>query len=357
LGCTPVLLIGFVFLTILSLVLGGTASVNTSANAPAGISNDQLTTAKAIVARIKQEIPKATPTGIAGLLGCFQAESGVNPKRAEGDYLVYPIGAAGATDAQTYNNTAWSSLGGSAIYGRPSPIQQRGLGLGQYTNGRNLALQAYAKSVGKPWYDLNTQLDYILSVDSSKDLLKTLVTESADVTQNTTDFVQQYERGGSSGLALRIAYAQAWANWLTNPASTGSSAKGTITSLNGLIGQQVGDGQCYALSSWYVQKISGFILQGMSASAIGSDNAAAFAKAGWKVIPNPKASDLKVGAVVCWATGPVSNSPYGHTAIVNSVSGNQFTTYDQNVGGNQTVQLYSRSWDSSMTYVILPPNK
>ncbi len=52
-----------------------------------------LATAQAIVKRIKVEAPGATNNGIAAVLGCFQAESGDNPKRAEGDFLPYPVGA------------------------------------------------------------------------------------------------------------------------------------------------------------------------------------------------------------------------------------------------------------------------
>lgn len=356
----PLGTVGLLFLLVLSLILGGSTSINVSANAPNGVSKDQLATAQEVVTRIKKEVPNATTNGLAALLGCFQAESGERSKSAEGDFMAYPVGAQGASDDETYNNRAWSSIGGAAIYGAGSieatSIQERGLGLGQYTNGRNLALQAYAEKVGKPWWDLDTQLDYILNVDGDAALLKKLVAEQGDVPTLTTAFVKQYERGGAGGLSLRIAYAQAWANWLLNPSQNSESTKGN-TRLNGLIGQKVGSGQCYALSSWYVQQISGFTLQGMAASAIGSDNAAAFQQAGWTVISNPTAADLKVGAIVCWHIGSNSRSIYGHTAIINSISGNSFVTYDQNWNGNQTVELYHKTWDDSMTFVILPPQK
>lgn len=362
LGCFPLALIPLVFIVLLSLLLGGNSSFNASNNAPAGVPDGTLATARAIVARIKQEVPQATNNGIAAFLGCWQAESGDNPKRAEGDYLPYPVGSGGKPDRLTYDNAAWSSLNGAAIYGADSPyapnIQERGLGLGQYTNGRNLALQAYAKKVGKSWWDLNTQLDFILKIDRDASTFKALVVEQGDVMTLTTEVVKRYERGGSSGLSERIAFAQAWANWLSNPNRSGKpSTQGSLSNLNALIGQKVGDGQCYALSSWLVQKISGFRLQGMAASNIGSDNAVALKQAGWTVIANPQASDLKVGAIVCWRIGSNSNSIYGHTAIVNSVKGNAFTTYDQNWNGNQTVELYSKTWDDSMTFMIVPPQK
>jgi hypothetical protein len=361
--CGFIALLPMVFIVFLSLILGGGTSFQVTTNSPTTVPDGTVATAQAIINRLHSEVPAATNTGIAALLGTWQAESGDNPKRAEGDYLPYPVGAGNQPDTLTYNNKKWSSLDGSAIYGTNSPyapnIQERGIGLGQYTNERNLSLQAYAQKKGKAWWDLNTQLDYILKVDEDCALLKHLLCEKGDVASITRDMVARYERGGAAGLSLRIAYAQAWLNWLLNPNSQGNSAstKGALPSVNGLLGQKVGDGQCYALSTWYVEQISGFRLQGMSASMIGSDNRATFQEAGWTLIDNPKANDLRVGAIVCWKIGSNSNSIYGHTAIVNSVSGNNFTTYDQNWNGNQTVELYQKTWDASMTFEILPPEK
>lgn len=362
LGCLPFALIPLVFIVLLSLLLGGNASFNASSNAPAGVPDGTLATARAIVSRIKQEVPKASNNGIAAFLGCWQAESGDNPKRAEGDYLPYPVGSGGKPDSLTYDNAAWSSLDGAAIYGASSPyapnIQERGLGLGQYTNGRNLALQAYAKNAGKSWWDLNTQLDYIMKADSGSSTLKRIVAEQGDVATLTSEVFKDYEGGGASGLPERVAFAQAWTNWLNHPNSAGNaSTQGAIASLNALIGQKIGSGQCYALSQWYVENISHFRLVGMNAKDIGSDNRVALQSTGWTVISNPQTSDLKAGAVVCWGDGPLSQSSYGHTGVINSVSGNSFTTYEQNVNGNQTVQMYQRVWDASITFVIIPPQK
>ncbi|XHB96191.1 CHAP domain-containing protein [Lactococcus garvieae] len=102
--------------------------------------------------------------------------------------------------------------------------------------------------------------------------------------------------------------------------------------------------------------MSGFHLQGLCASQIGSDNAAAFEAHGWKVIFNPKVSDLKEGAVINWGFGPVAGSasenPYGHTGVIGTVKGNSFTTYEQNVGGVQIVQNMDRTWDGSITVFV-----
>lgn len=146
-----------------------------------------------------------------------------------------------------------------------------------------------------------------------------------------------------------------WKDSEFNFGSGGNDGSGSIGSLEKLLGQQVGDGQCYALSQRYVMELSGFKLLGLNAHAIGSDNLASFEAAGWKVIFNPTAKDLVPGAVVNWLPGPISSSQYGHTGIVSSVKGNNFTTYEQNIAGVQTVQKMNRTWDSSMSSVCIPP--
>ena len=68
-------------------------------------------------------------------------------------------------------------------------------------------------------------------------------------------------------------------------------------------------------------------------------------------------TNLNIDAVFMEQYKELTDSIYGHTAIVNAVSGTHFVTYDQNWNGNQTVELYQKTWDDSMTFVILPPQK
>lgn len=149
--------------------------------------------------------------------------------------------------------------------------------------------------------------------------------------------------------------ANQWYAYFNGSASSG----GDIKLLNDVLGQKVGTGQCYALSDYYVNSISGFHLQGLCAFNIGSDNFSAFTSHGWKVIMKPKASELVAGAVVNWGFGPVAGSasenPYGHTGVISTVKGNSFTTYEQNVGGVQIVQKMDRTWDDSITSIAIPP--
>nr|AIA84315.1 CAZy families GH23 protein [uncultured Enterococcus sp.] len=59
----------------------------------------------------------------------------------------------------------------------------------------------------------------------------------------------------------------------------------------------------------------------------------------WKVIKNPKYSDLRPGDIVNWKAGSqltkgstyTVDPTYGHTAIISSVDGdNKYTAYSQN---------------------------
>ncbi|MGH2143913.1 phage tail tip lysozyme, partial [Enterococcus faecalis] len=48
-----------------------------------------------------------TKEGISAILGNFSVESGINPKRAEGDYLNPPVGAYG----NSWDEPSWLSMG------------------------------------------------------------------------------------------------------------------------------------------------------------------------------------------------------------------------------------------------------
>ncbi|MDR2834154.1 MAG: glucosaminidase domain-containing protein [Streptococcaceae bacterium] len=134
------------------------------------------------------------------------------------------------------------------------------------------------------------------------------------------------------------------------------STNGLINDFEKILGQKLGSGQCYAIPQKYVQDISGFRLKGLYAKNIASDNTTEFLSSGWTIINNPKASQLVKGAVINWQPGMVTNDIAGHTAVIYSVGRNgEFSTYEQNVAGNQFVQRQSRTWDSSIVSICIPP--
>lgn len=148
--------------------------------------------------------------------------------------------------------------------------------------------------------------------------------------------------------------------------------KAALSELGGLVGKGVGNGQCYAVTAWFSYKLggaglgcglggfAGLIGSGIKASEIGTDyNWAGY---GWGVkLNNFATSDIIAGAVINiranygapWYTGI-----YGHTVVVESISGDTMTVIQQNYGGRQylTRDNYSiRQVLGSIQTIVLSP--
>lgn len=80
---------------------------------------------------------------------------------------------------------------------------------------------------------------------------------------------------------------------------------------------------------------SGFV----NASDIGTDYD--WEKYGWKVIVNPKNSDIQTGDIVNFQAGNGFAVPYGHTVICKTVDGQNVIVYDQWQGHGVTVSSYA----------------
>lgn len=159
--------------------------------------------------------------GIAAMLGSFDIESLINPKRAEGDYLNPPVGAS----SNSWDDPMWLAMGGPSIYGKYPNILHRGLGLGQWTDTadgstRHTLLLNYAKSKKKKWYDLQVQLDFIFEGDSPA--YRTMASNtagnkvSANVSELTVYFLNNWEGNPGDKVSERIQSAQNWFNFLSN---------------------------------------------------------------------------------------------------------------------------------------------
>ncbi|GAA5405514.1 hypothetical protein SuUB85_15370 [Streptococcus uberis] len=184
---------------------------------------------------VKKKVKNATDNGIAAIVGCFGVESGVQPKRAEGDFLSPPVGAS----PSSWDDDKWLDIPGPAIYGGGYPnILRRGLGMGQFTDTtdgaiRNTLLREYAKKKGKKWYDMELQIDFMLEGDNPyyTKIFKEIVTSNRDVDTLTAEFLAKWEGVPGNKLAQRQAIAHQALSWFKMDFFGGGSmsiAKGDI---------------------------------------------------------------------------------------------------------------------------------
>jgi hypothetical protein len=273
-------------------------------------------------------------------IGNMEHESGLIPSRIQSDLAF--------NETWAYN----PSTGGYA------------LGLAQWDSGRRVNLLNYAKETAKDWKDIDLQLDYAWNHDGSDSNLLKKYSTGADINKITIDILKYWERAGTKDDPVQQMQRKASANNWYNRLSKGSQGAGSVNVGGGKIeifesklGQQIYNGECYGLTSFYVDsfdtaihlgagspyKISGNIGDTISAAAIGT--AYAWAGNGWEVINNPSYADVKAGDIINWGQGGFATSVYGHTGVVASVQGgNKFTVYEQNAEQGQICGKYERTW-------------
>lgn len=239
-----------------------------------------------------------------------------------------------------------------------------GLGLAQWDSGRRANLVSLAKEKQKDWRDVAYQVDFAWNHDSSDSELLKKYSKGTDINQIAVDILIHWERAGTKfdpiQQAQRKTSANNWLDRLTKGSMGGGSANvggGKIDTLESQMGQQVYNGECYGLTSFYVDSFNTGIHLGagspigiagntgdtVSASLIGTSYA--WESNGWTVILNPNYSDIKAGDIINWGQGGGAPSIYGHTGIVASVQGeNKYTTYEQNAGQGRICAKYDRTW-------------
>lgn len=146
-----------------------------------------------------------------------------------------------------------------------------------------------------------------------------------------------------------------------------------LKEIEGLEGQYIGNGQCYALSAKYSQIMGGCGLgagvTGLS-DVIGDTSAAAnigtgfnWKAKGWSVKFNPSVEDLKnsAGAIINYKANqgaPLYTSWAGHTGVVLNVSGDQIITMEQNGWPTRYCHKYTRNLGQvqpTVASLCLPP--
>ena len=275
-------------------------------------------------------------------LGNMEHESGLRPDAIQGGALY--------NEATAMN----PSVGGYAF------------GLAQWDSSRRVNLLETARKENKDWKEVSFQLLFAWEKDGiDSNLIKNL-SKQTDLSTTTIDILVQWERAGTKFDPIEQAKRKSSANnWYNRIVKQGLGnnvgvGDGKIENLETVLGKQIYNGQCYGLTSYYVDGfnttihlgagspwgLSGFVAGANTINAWEIGRAFSWESNGWTVIHNPKFSDVKAGDIINWLPGsPISPGVYGHTGIIASVDGNeQMTTYEQNAEQGQICGKYSRSW-------------
>ncbi|EGU6560596.1 phage tail protein [Enterococcus faecium] len=193
-----------------------------------------------------------------------------------------------------------------------------------------------------------------------------------DPRQAAYAFERNYERPAATH-PERQDYAVNWYNKFKDLKPGGATGEAGLKRLESLIGQRIGNGQCYGLSAEYSGYLGGC---GMGAGTkyglthvIGNTSAASdigiaydWSAVGWKVIQNPRYDQLVVGAIINWARGGQVGSwfadpTYGHTGVIRGLENGRIQTYEQNtelgmICGKLDRQFYN---SNNISSIVIPP--
>lgn len=134
-------------------------------------------------------------TNIAGILGNWSQESGVDPTSVQGIVdSPYKMTPKKREKAESFSG---------------------GLGLGQWTGSRNSKLKAYAKKKNTDWWTIELQMNFMAdtkgddaqSVKVFEDMIKN---ELDSVSAATTHFHDKWEKAGAPNMPNRIKQAEKW---------------------------------------------------------------------------------------------------------------------------------------------------
>lgn len=165
----------------------------------------------ALITKIcKQYCPQANAFGIAGMLGNFAHESGIDPTNFEAKaYWDGTTAGPSWQEKPTVENVfgSWSAFLG--LYGislnegayLASGEHWMGLGLGQWTGQRAKDLVDWCNASGVQWWTCKGQMEFAFNGDGGNiGILKACLTNSESVAEGVQNFYQYWERAsvGSS---------------------------------------------------------------------------------------------------------------------------------------------------------------
>ncbi len=145
---------------------------------------------------------------LAAILGNFSAESGLDPTNIETIFgEAYEVGpkTAAAVDADFDMGII------NPAYQRRFPgVKRAGVGISQWSNGRNKTFIEYAKEHGD-WFDIGIQFRYMLEADnkSDRDILYSYANKEGSVDELTESFMNDFLRPSKDALRLSERRADA----------------------------------------------------------------------------------------------------------------------------------------------------
>lgn len=164
---------------------------------------------------VKELVPNATATGIAGIIGNFSAESSVTAKRYEADWLTNYQYSKMAVEPTAENLLgswpAFTSLYSIPLYEAGYLHEGKhyiGIGIGQWTGPRSKALVDYARANNKDVWAFSTQFSF-MNQESKASVFQRVASSSASAGDNAVDFMRNWE-GVSYKQAERVASANQW---------------------------------------------------------------------------------------------------------------------------------------------------
>lgn len=202
------------------VVNAGSVDNGSGASVPADVEKN----AKKIYSVLSSwEMPKEN---IAGILGNWSQESGIDPTSVQN----FPTG--------TYAMTAEKASAAQDM--------DNGIGLGQWTFGRNTLLRQYAKSKGVDWFTIKAQLAFMVEGDNPGDVAvftDMLKKSKGSPREAALHFHEKWERSadGSAGLTARGDNAAMWFGKMSGW-SVDSSIVGGVENIVGGIIENIGNG-------------------------------------------------------------------------------------------------------------------
>ena len=145
---------------------------------------------------------------IAGILGNWDAESGIDPTGVE---TIMGEPHTVGTKKQAAEGHGFDVTKVAPEYGARFPgVKLLGIGLGQWSNDRNTQLRNYARGEGK-WATLETQLGFMISEDSGAPVIRDMIENPVGSPAAAAVFFHdEWERSADSSMARREERAVHW---------------------------------------------------------------------------------------------------------------------------------------------------